>query len=156
FLQNVFNQQVYREVHYELSAPVLKKLAEHKIPISALQDLKGQEFSSGVTFLDALHEKRSLTEQQDRAALHYAEIGRFVIDPEKIHKLDTSWLTSSQFAAIRELSEQTFRYKWRFAEALAQGSEEWRLRADGKVHKLYNKELKRKLDYVYRTFSVNG
>ncbi len=155
FLQNVFNQQVYRETHYELSAPVLRKLAEHKIPIKVLNDLQAKEFRSGVRFLEALHERWSLTENQDRAALRYGEIGRFFVDPQKIKALDASWLTSPQLKAIRDLSGQAFRYKWRFAEALADGSEEWRLRADTVANKRDNKELMRKLDYVYRTFTVS-
>ncbi len=155
FLQNVFNQQVYREVRYELSAPVLKKLSEHEIPTKALQQLRGRSFSSGVQFLDALHEKRVLTDDQDRAALYYAETGKFVIESEKIDLLDEGWLTAAQMEAIRDLSGKTFNHRWILAEALASGTSEWRLKENSKVNKLYNKDINRKLDYVYHTFSVN-
>jgi hypothetical protein len=40
------------------------------------------------------------------------------------------------------------------AEALAGQSEQWRLRPATLVNKTYNKELQRKLDWVYRTFGV--
>ena len=155
FLQNVFNQQVYREVRYELSAPVLKKLSEHKIPIKALQELRGKSFSSGVQFLDALHAKRALTDDQDRAALYYAQTGKFVVESEKIDLLDESWFKAAQIEAIRNLSGRTFSYRWTLAEALANRTSEWRLKENSKVNKLYNKDINRKLDYVYRTFSVN-
>jgi PiT family inorganic phosphate transporter len=155
FLQNVFNQQVYREVRYELSAPVLKKLSEHKIPIKALQELRGKSFNSGVQFLDALHAKRVLTDDEDRAALYYAQTGKFVVESEKIDLLDESWFTAAQMEAIRNLSARTFGYRWTLAEALANKTSEWRLKDNSKVNKLYNKDINRKLDYVYRTFSVN-
>jgi PiT family inorganic phosphate transporter len=118
FLQNVFNQQVYRQVHYELSPPVLEKLAQLDIATEKLDDLQGKEFDSSVKFLEALEQKASLTTEQEQKTLYYAEVEDFVIEPEKIDTLDADWLTPSQITALRELSGRTFRYKWRLAGAL--------------------------------------
>ncbi|MFQ5755258.1 MAG: inorganic phosphate transporter [Acidiferrobacterales bacterium] len=156
FLQNVFNQQVYRQVHYELSSPVLERLAQLDIATERLDELQGKEFESSVRFLEALEQKASLTEVQEQRALYYAEVEDFVIEPEKIDALDADWLTSSQITALRELSGRTFRYKWRLASALARRSDDWKLKPDSKLNKLYNGEIKKKLEYIYRTFTSNG
>ncbi len=156
FLQNVFNQQVYRAVHYELSSPVLEKLAQLDIATERLDDLQGTEFDSSVKFLKALEQKVSLTAVQEQRALYYAEVEDFVIEPEKIDTLDANWLTPSQITALRELSGRTFRYKWRLAGALARRSDEWKLKPDSKLNKLYNSEIEKKLDYIYRTFASHG
>lgn len=156
FLQNVFNQQVYRAVHYELSSPVLEKLAQLDIATERLDDLQGKEFDSSVKFLEALEQKASLTAVQEQRALYYAEVEDFVIEPEKIDTLDADWLTPLQITALRELSGRTFRYKWRLAGALARRSDEWELKPDSKLNKLYNSEIEKKLDYIYRTFASNG
>ncbi|MFQ5935815.1 MAG: inorganic phosphate transporter [Acidiferrobacterales bacterium] len=155
FLQNVFNQQVYKEVHYEVS-PAVAKLLEGEVPFEDLADIQGKEFTSSIRFLDALHEKVSLSGAQDREALRFGEIGDFLIQPRKLNALDDRWLTQSQIKALHELSGQRFRYKWKLAQSLAQTSADWRLREKTKVNKRYNKELKRQLDYVYRTFAVEA
>jgi PiT family inorganic phosphate transporter len=156
FLQNVFNQQVYRQVHYELSPPVLEKLAQLDIATEKLDDLQGKEFDSSVKFLEALEQKASLTTEQEQKTLYYAEVEDFVIEPEKIDTLDADWLTPSQITALRELSGRTFRYKWRLAGALARRSDDWKLKPHSKLNKLYNSEIKKELDYIYRTFASNG
>jgi hypothetical protein len=79
-----------------------------------------------------------------------------VIEPEKIDTLDADWLTPLQITALRELSGRTFRYKWRLGGALARRSDEWELKPDSKLYKLYNSEIEKKLDYIYRTFASNG
>ncbi|MFQ5994466.1 MAG: inorganic phosphate transporter [Acidiferrobacterales bacterium] len=153
FLQNVFNQQVYRPVHYEISAPVLHELEEQQIPGAPFSGLMDVEFASGMKFLGAIRDRGSLSKAQERQILHYAEIQRLFIDPEKIALLDAEWLTPSQIAAIGELSGQRFKYKWELAQALARESDEWRLKPVSMVNKLYNNELRRRLEYVYRTFA---
>ena len=42
FLQNVFNQKVYTEVHYTLSAPVLDHLTERGLPVEDMTELQGR------------------------------------------------------------------------------------------------------------------
>lgn len=155
FLQNVFNQQVYREVHYELSAPVLQRLGAYDVPAGALIELKDTEFRSGVKFLRTIREHVALTKQQERQVLHYAEIGKFFIDPKKIDLLDADWLTPLQIAMIGELSGKHFDYKWQLAEALAGQSGEWKLKEEVTMNKLYNNEITRRLNYIYRVFAVN-
>ena len=58
-------------------------------------------------------------------------------------------------AALRRLQGQTFDYKWQAAEALVRESDEWKLRPETLVNKVYNKELRQKLTFVYRTFAVS-
>ncbi len=117
---------------------------------------RARNFNSSVSFLEALEQKASLTAVQEQRALYYAEVEDFVIKPEKIDTLDAAWLTPSQITALRELSGRTFRYKWRLAGTLAGRRDEWKLKPDSKLNKLYNSEIKKKLDYIYRTFTSNG
>ncbi len=151
FLQNVFNQKVYQEVRYELS-PAAAGLLQGELAPDELEELHGREFPSSVSFLNAIHDKVSLSSAQDRQLLNYGEIGNLVIHDRGLASLDTAWLTPAQIAALHGLRAQKFRYKWRLAQALAQASEDWRSRENTTLHKRYNKEIERKLDYVYRVF----
>jgi PiT family inorganic phosphate transporter len=155
FLQNVFNQQVYRDVRYALSPTVMDRLVETGISAQDFADLEGKEFRSSVSFRDALSERSDLTGFQVSKALYYAELARVTFDPLKVDALEADWLSEGQVAAIRRLSGRTFRHKWAVAEALARESDEWRLLEETKVNKIYNKEIRRKLEFVYRAFGVN-
>lgn len=153
FLQNVFNQQVYRPVIYSLSAEVMGKLAASGIPAERLADLDGKTFPTAAQFLRAVRQHVDLDGTQKRQALWYAETRLYGIASPKIEKLSDGWLTAGQLEALRGLSGIAFTHKWQIAEALAARSAEWKLRPDTKVNKLYNNDIREKLDAVYRTFT---
>ncbi len=154
FLQNVFNQDVYRPVRYEVSAPLAGKLIDDVAFADALDDLQGREFRSAGAFLRALGDRLALSNAEKRQALYYGEVADIVIDPQRVATLDRRWLTQGQIEAIRSLAGQRFRFQWQLAEALAQVSAEWRLRELTKLNKPYNQALESKLDYVYRVFTA--
>jgi PiT family inorganic phosphate transporter len=154
FLQNVFNQQVYREIHYQLSGPGLAQLSEREVPTRELQELEDQEFATGAEFLRAVRARVSLTRQQEARIIAYAELGDYSITPKKLESLDKEWLTPAQIMALRRLVGKEFNHKWQLAEALAQESKEWQPLKNTTLNKLYNNELNRKLSYVYDTFAT--
>ncbi len=153
FLQNVFNQQVYREVHYDLSEPVFEELGEQGVETAALEPLKGREFRSARAFMQAVNETGFKGPLSDRTLREYAELNHIYLDPEKVSSLDRDWLDPEQISAIGRLAGQQFSHAWQLARALAAESPKWS-KKDGKtIHKLYNRELDRKVDYVSRIFA---
>ena len=153
FLQNVFNQQVYREVHFALSESVLEELGEQGADSAALELLKGREFRSARVFMQAVDEIGYKGPVSDSTLRKYAELNHIYIDPEKFLSLDRDWLGPEQITAIEHLAGQQFSHGWQLARALAAQSSRWS-KKDGKViHKLYNRELDRKVEYVSRKFA---
>ena len=126
FLQNVFNQQVYREVHYEMSAPVLAELAEQGVDTRALQRLDGREFVSAGAFKRALDEVGYAGAMSVDALLAYTRLEHSYIDPEHVSFLDRDWLSAAQLSAVEQLAGQEFSHNWQLAQALAQQSAQWR------------------------------
>jgi len=153
FLQNVFNQQVYREVHYELPGAGLARVAGDPAVARKLAPLVGREYRTARAFIAALNGAVTLDRAELDRALHYAELDNLVVNQHGIAKLDRSWLTPAEINAIQRLAGRRFRYGWRFAEALAVGSPEWRLRPRNKLNRLYNKQIEDKLRYVARLFA---
>ena len=156
FLQNVFQQQVYHKVYYKLSTPVLQRLEQAGIPTGALGDLKGKTVAKAVVFRDGLRRQATLTEEQEAFVIASAEIYRTRIDPDKIDELDASYLNPDQLAAIRRLAGRSFLHRWQLQEALARQTEAWRFKEKNTMNKLYNKNLRERLDYVVRTFHIVG
>ncbi len=152
FLQNVFNQQVYKEVHFELPPSVAAKMVKLGIPGTVLDQVQGREYDSAVEFRNALEKRMKLTAKQEAKALYYAEISEVFIYPEMLSDKSLDWLGRAEVESLRKLSRRTFKYKWQVAEALENESTVWKLKEDTKVNKIYNKTLKKKLSFIYRTF----
>ncbi len=86
--------------------------------------------------------------------LRFAERVELVVDPDLPDGLDTDGYTPAQIAALRGLAGQRYRHKWMLGEALAAETAEWRFRPADLVNKVYNKELQKKLDALYRKFEI--
>lgn len=153
FLQNVFDQRVYREVHYVLSGPVLDKLGEDGFNPEDLYEFKNEEFRSVVDFIEAIDGNAELPKKMKKRILEVAELRPLHIRPGRLETLDDNWLTPAQSTAVRALKDARFDHVWQLRAALAESSEAWRFKERTKANKLENKELARKLEYLSRHFS---
>ena len=153
-LQNVFNQEVYREVRYELTGAVLERLTEKGLPVEDFDELKGVSFRSAVTLRTAVEERTTLTRHQERVLLDTAEVFHTSFFPTRIAQLTTDEFTPGQIAALEIISGRSFRHRWQVIDALAAASAEWRRMPDTKINKLYNKDITQKLDTVFQMFGV--
>jgi PiT family inorganic phosphate transporter len=154
FLQNVFNQQVYRPVPYVLSQQVLERLERDGVTTDGLSGLKDRTFETAQRFTVALDGQAELTEAHRDIVVRYAEIKELAIDPALFSTLDSDWLSPAQIGAVRRLAGRRFAHKWMLAEALAEESEEWRFLPAEPVNKAQNKDLEKKLDSLYRKFEA--
>ncbi len=154
FVQNVFDQRVYREVHYILSEPVLDKLGERGLVTEDLASLKDTEYRSSREFLDAFKRNTFFSAQEEKQALRVAELRPMELSAENIDGLDQTWLTSEQFAAVKQLAGVRFDHAWQLQQALANYSQDWRFMQNTKVNKLHNKDLERKIEYLVRYFEI--
>ena len=154
FLQNVFGQQVYREVRYVLSRPVLERLDDAGVPTAGLHTLTGKKIAKGVEFRDIVRGCASLTKSQENFVIASAEIHPIRIDPDKLAKFDATLLTPSRIAALVQLTGQSFAHKWQFHDALAEKGAVWKKRKAATLNNVYNKSLEEHLEYVCRVFHV--
>jgi PiT family inorganic phosphate transporter len=156
FLQNVFDQRVYREVHFVLSEPVLYRLAERGLLTEDLAGFKNEEFPSAQAFLEVFRRNTPSSKDGEKQALRIAKLRPVSIDLARLEALDQSWLTPAQVDAVRRLVGVRFDHPWQLAEALARYSAEWKYKQASTVNKLYNKEIRRKVEYLTRYFVRGG
>ncbi len=155
FLQNVFNQQVYREVHYSLMPAAMDKAVKLGLPAEDLKDLESQTFKSASKFRAAVRKQTFLSKPQESKVLYYAEISRTSITPEVLGTIDRDWLGEERSKALDSLSGRTFTYKWQLSESLSAKSDLWKSLKETTANKTYNKQIKSKLDYLHRTFAID-
>lgn len=157
FLQNVFNQTVYRDVYYVLSAPVLEHLQESGLPkdeLDALSKLKDEQIARGVRFRDAVRQRASLTSREENMVITAAEVYPMRVTAEALVSLDRDFFSSEQHLYVTKLGEQSFQHRWQLAEALAAQTDAWKKRPATRINKLYNVKLQERLDYLYSAFRV--
>lgn len=156
FLQNVFNQQVYRKVYYQLSPPVIEHLQKSGVPTDKLMDLKDQKIEKGMVFRGEVRQRVKLPGDQEGLVIAAAEIYQMQLDAARIEKLDKKYLSEEQIRAVAALEGKTYTYKWQLQDVLTAQTEAWKKKPATKLNKAHNKKLGAKLDYIYNTFHIEG
>jgi PiT family inorganic phosphate transporter len=151
-VQNVFGQQVYREIYYNLSPPVLERLAQAGISTQPLADLQNQNIAKGINFRESVRDRITLSPAQEALVLNSAEVYNLEITPEKIATLDQNVVNPARIAAIKNLGGQSFSHKWQLEQALAQQSDAWQKKDDNLQNEDFNKTLQQQLTYVQSIF----
>jgi PiT family inorganic phosphate transporter len=152
FVQNVFQEPVYRDVYYVLSPPVVEKLERAGIDTHPLNELEGRRIAQGLEFRNMLRQRAALTPEEEQLVITSAEIYPLFIDPVKVEQLSRQQLSSAQFEALRALGGRSFTHKWQLREALADQTEDWSTLEDNHVNKAHNQLLEERLEYIYLTF----
>ena len=154
FLQNVFNQQVYRAVPHVLTGAALQRLADRGIEISPLVPRLGEVFESDRALRQALEELPEIDPGDHLPILEASEQHDLRIQAAGIRSLDKEWFTPPQLAALWQLTGRRFDHTWQLADALADRSAAWRPQPDEPHNKAHNKDLERKLEVIFRTFET--
>ena len=155
FVQNVFQQEVVKPVTYEISQSVLTEIQSEGIPVKNLEKLRGQVFHHATDFRTRLKPIKELSEERVYKIFQLAKVDTIKINSALAAKnLDPKWFTPGQIAAVQRLDGEMFLHRWQLAQALARESAAWRPKT-GKGANIFNKDLGKKLDYLYQLFGVN-
>jgi len=156
FLQNVFNQQVYKPLRFELMPQVIERMSEQGVPQAAYADLVGESFESSGALLKAMEKRTPLTRQQVRTVIDNAKIHHIEITEARLSSYDFGRLSDVQRQALARLTGQQFQHAWAFADALAEISPQWQRRPATVENRIYNKRLDDDLAYLARAFENDG
>jgi len=153
FLDNVFNQEVYRKTDYRITSEVIEYLMEEEIADPELVNYLGKTFDNPITLQDELEKKTSLSRGKVLKVIDVSELALYSIDPGIIAtNIDREWFTYEQIESLNRLKNRVFLYEWQFHDALEKESNVWQLKAENPINKKFNKDLKQKLDYLDNIF----
>ena len=93
-----------------------------------------------------------MSSQQGLKVAEYTLQNSLVINAEKLSAIDKRFLSTQQLEALKQLEGEKYKFSWQLGNVLAQKSKEWELRGGGLKNKLKDREIKRKLAYLYRLF----
>lgn len=154
-LQNVFDQKVYTQTYYTLSAEVTDHLQQENVPVKDLQPLVGQTIAGGAHFREVLRSNAELTASQEALVIEFAEMHPTRIDARGLKALLASndgYLSEQQTDALNALRGQSFSFHWQLEAALVAQSTEWEKLPETKINKMHNQHLGGQLQSVFEAF----
>jgi len=153
FLQNVFDQEVYKPRSFALSDEVLTRAAEDGVVAPPLWEIAGQRFESARAFTDAVRQRADLPSGALRRLADLAEATPLTVDLRRLARLDEDFLSPEERAALDQLDGRRFAHRWRFDDALARLGDAWKPRPDTPANKMFNRKRREKLQALYDLFA---
>ncbi len=149
FMQNVFLQETYRPVQYQITPEAAVRITQAGVETNSLNNLLGNTYHSALKMKKVLSLNVELTPEILTLVLGSSKISEIEVSPGKIDSMDVHWITNEQKSAIERLSGQKFIHEWQFSDALSSVSSSWRARQG---QKKFNKDLEHKLSYLINHF----
>ena len=119
FLQNVFEQEVYRPIKSELSPDAIEQIQTTKISIRGLEHLFGKEFIDPHRIHKALSSQKMLTNQGRNFIMASTEVDKKEMTVYRIDAINNHLITEQFISLPRELEAQNFIHKWQLEDELA-------------------------------------
>jgi len=145
FMQNVFTQETYRPVPYQITKAAAFRIDKAGVSSKSLEPLMDKKFESAVKMKNELSARIRLTPEILDIVLSASRINEMEITMDKINSMDSDWFTDKQKKAMEKLIGQKFMHQWQLAEALEAISPVWQSRDD-------DKNVNRKFLYMYNLF----
>ena len=119
FLQNVFEQEVFRPIKSELSPDAIEQIQTTKISIRGLEHLFGKEFIDPHRIHKALSSQKMLTNQGRNFIMASTEVDKKEMTVYRIDAINNHLITEQFISRLRELEAQNFIHKWPLEDELA-------------------------------------
>jgi PiT family inorganic phosphate transporter len=157
-IQNVFDQQVYRNVTYKVSDNVYRKLVSQGISFSSMDDFLNVEYMNALDFKEALDKTAfDLSSDEMKKVIELSEMMEIQINPELVqHEISTGGLSREEADVLKSLSGKKYYYKWEFAEDLAKQNNQWNLGSDVSGPGKLNSAVRSRVNYFAEKFRVGN
>jgi len=157
FIQNVFNQQVFEPVRFTLSDAVVEKLESENIQCAFYKKIRNVGYNNALSFKGSLENLvPDICREKKKKIIDYARIMKLRVETGKLKKeIEEAWISEKQAEVFFRLEGKKYDHSWQLYNDLSRGSADWSFRPAEIRNKKYNRELKSKLDYIYRKFLIN-
>ncbi len=151
FLQNVFQQNTFRQVEFSLNSDSIARIEQAGVAVDKLQPLMWQEFPNAVAFRAAVVDVAQFDKESLAVVIETAEIDNFEISADSLKKLKTQFMTPEQLEVLNGMEGRVFSHRWQFDTALAEKSPAFQLK-EGQA--AANDHLRSLLKQLYNKFRL--
>jgi PiT family inorganic phosphate transporter len=111
FLQNVFEQEVFRPTKYGLTPESIERIQTAKISLHGLERLFDKEFSDARRFDKMLSNQKMLTDQDRNFIMASTEIDKLEITAHRLDAINNQIITEKFLSPIWEMEGRVFNHK---------------------------------------------
>jgi inorganic phosphate transporter, PiT family len=156
-LQNVFHQKVYRPVSYRVTEEIMEIVKSKNINENPLLQIKGKRFLRADEFKEKIKSLYKNSGKNGNRSLEMiirlSEIHNIRVDIRKLKTgISDNWISEEQMRALENLDGRNFTYAWKLQRKLAHATPRWKLKDDVPENIDYNRDLRRKSEYLNRIF----
>jgi PiT family inorganic phosphate transporter len=119
FFQNVFEQEVYRPIKYELTPNAIERIQTAKISLHGFEHYFGKEFADARRLHKVLSNQRMLTGQDRNFIMASTEIDKLEIKARRVDAMENPLITEKFLSPLHEMVGRGFNHNWQLEEALA-------------------------------------
>ncbi|MFH0882198.1 MAG: anion permease [bacterium] len=158
FVDNVFQKQVSRQVHFRCGPEVIEELRSQGIEDEGLLEIESKTFRNPVRMRETvMRVTPSLTDSEVKKVIQLSQLGQYRVSESGIQRLlDDRWINEQQRVVLLLLKDTQYEYGWMLINDLSEGSETWRLRKDAIENRKWNKILQEKYKMLLITFDVSA
>jgi PiT family inorganic phosphate transporter len=150
FLQNVFDQRVYRRVSYKINSVVDQRLNEQGISLDIVE-LEG--FYKNAYQFDKVIKPYKFNKTVVDKIFESSEIDIISINNvARFQRKVNTWFTPAEIQSIRALEGQTFQHRWQLIDALQKTDRVWKGRRSETA--AFSAARERKLEYLINYFRI--
>lgn len=154
--QNVFDQQVYHKVNFDLNAAVIQQLEAEGISDPTLKTLQHKSFENPAMFESELKQHTQLSHEDRKKVIDYSLREPFKIDQYIITtQISRQWFSPGQVEAVESLIDKTYDHRWQLVADLENSSSEWQYREKTKLNKRFNQDLDQKYQTIFEIFRMS-
>ncbi len=155
FMQNVFQQQVYRPLVYTLDIATLQELHRMGIQTPTLDSLAGRTVV-GVRAWRARLQEAGLSGADLQRVLAYTEVDSLLVDSALARRaLPPDLFPPAYLEPVLALHDRLFLHHWQLQRALERLSPAWQFRPESPENRAYNRALEARYRLLYETFQIH-
>ena len=117
FLQNVFEQEVFRPTKYGLTPESIERIQTAKISLHGLEHLFDKEFADARRFDKVISNQKMLTDQDRNFIMASTEIDKLEITAHRIDAINNQLITEKFLSPLRKIDDGVFNHQWQLEVA---------------------------------------
>jgi len=157
FVQNVFDQAVYKPTQYIFSEQVMQKLESLDIEVARLQELQEKHFASVKELRQALNEVGSFNYQQKALIAEISEDYPMFVNTRSLFTLkNKEHFSQAVFEPLLSIESNFYLHKWELVDTLSELSDQWRYKPNKVTNHFYNSELDKRYELLFSVWSMQN
>jgi PiT family inorganic phosphate transporter len=154
FMQNVFDQTVYKPTAYVYTDTVMARLDSLGIDIAKIKTINNNTFENSKELRSVLERHSGLSLAEKSLIAEYGVYHPMYVSPKSLTIIRLrNHFSDNVYAPLLEIENEIYNYKWQIKDRLSAESELWRYKPKKLRNDFYNSELDKRYELLFDMFT---